>query len=190
MKSESLPHYSAYIKSIVFSWENLSICHLTFIGLKGWVYFIYFVEVSLIPLLDLEDKLVAPRMRVIFTKRKPDSPVLMDLHWLPVNQRVSLKILLRTYKALNSIAPKYILDLLVQYRPVLRLYTRGSLLLQYAPSADLFLELAPSHLTSLIQWSKTREQKFCCVTIFFAWNRWYRRGSFALGACCGSVLQA
>ena len=68
-------------------------------------------------------------------------------------------------------------------------YTRGSLLLQHAPATDLLLELAPSYLTSLIQWSKTREQKFCCTTIFFAWNRWYRQGSFAPGACCESVLQ-
>jgi len=32
--------------------------------------------------------------------------------------------------------------------------TLGSLLLQHAPATDLLLELAPSYLTSLIQWSK------------------------------------
>ena len=45
-------------------------------------------------------------------------------------------------------------------------YTRGSLLPQHAPATDLLLELASFYLTSLIQWSKTREQKFCCATIF------------------------
>ena len=64
------------------------------------------------------------------------TPVLMDLHWLPVKQRVSFKILLLTYKALNSIAPKYISDLLVQYRPVRTLRSSGKMLLQ-VPSYKL-----------------------------------------------------
>ena len=51
------------------------------------------------------------------------------------------------------------------------------------------LELAPSYQTSLIWGSKTSEQKFCCATYFFARNRWCRRGSFAPGACCRSVLR-
>ena len=45
-------------------------------------------------------------------------------------------------------------------------YTRGSLLLQHAPATDLLLELAPSYLTSLIQWSKTREQNFVAQQFF------------------------
>ena len=36
------------------------------------------------------------------------TPVLIDLHWRPVKQRISFKILLLTYKALNAIAPQYI----------------------------------------------------------------------------------
>ena len=55
-------------------------------------------------------------------------------------------------------------------------------------ATDLPLELAPSYQTSLICGSKTREQKFCCATYFSATNRWCRRGSFAPGACCRSVL--
>ena len=37
--------------------------------------------------------------------------VLRRLHWLPVRQRITYKILLLTYKALNGMAPKYIADL-------------------------------------------------------------------------------
>ena len=40
-------------------------------------------------------------------------PVLKQLHWLPVNQRIDYKILLLTYKALNGQAPSYITELLV-----------------------------------------------------------------------------
>ncbi len=33
------------------------------------------------------------------------TPVLMDLHWLPVEQHMKYKILLLTYKPLNGMAP-------------------------------------------------------------------------------------
>ena len=40
------------------------------------------------------------------------TPVLPRLHWLPVRQRFTYKILLLTYKALNGMAPRYVADLL------------------------------------------------------------------------------
>ena len=40
------------------------------------------------------------------------TPVLIDLHWLPVYYRVIFKLLLLTYKALNGLAPCYLSDLL------------------------------------------------------------------------------
>jgi len=43
------------------------------------------------------------------------APVLRRLHWLPVRQRITYKILLLTYKALNSMAPRYLADLLQPY---------------------------------------------------------------------------
>ena len=39
------------------------------------------------------------------------TPVLHRLHWLPVRKQITYKILLLIYKALNSMAPKYIADL-------------------------------------------------------------------------------
>ena len=52
--------------------------------------------------------------RIVSRTRKFDhiTPILMDLHWLPVNYRIQYKILLMTYKALNNIAPGYISDLI------------------------------------------------------------------------------
>ena len=54
------------------------------------------------------------------------TPVLRTLHWLPVRQRVTFKILLIVYKIVNQIAPAYICDLLQQYVPkrVLRSATK------------------------------------------------------------------
>ena len=45
------------------------------------------------------------------------SPVLVQLHWLPVEQRVIYKTALLTYKALHGLAPQYLADLLEYYVP-------------------------------------------------------------------------
>ena len=39
----------------------------------------------------------------------------MDLDWLPVHQRVTLKILILTYQAYHETAPQYLCDLIVPY---------------------------------------------------------------------------
>ena len=49
------------------------------------------------------------------------TPVLRRLHWLPVRQRITYKILLLTYKGLNGMAPRYITDLLQPYTPTRQL---------------------------------------------------------------------
>ena len=57
--------------------------------------------------------------RIITQCRKYDhiTPVLKELHWLPVQQRICFKILLITYKALNGKAPEYVCDMLSHYTP-------------------------------------------------------------------------
>ena len=45
------------------------------------------------------------------------TPVLYDLHWLPIKSRIDFKILLITYKALNNQAPTYIKELLSIKKP-------------------------------------------------------------------------
>jgi len=57
---------------------------------------------------------------VTMTKRSDHiSPVLADLHWLPVAQRIKFKIILFAFKALHGCAPPYINEL-VSTRPQLR----------------------------------------------------------------------
>uniref|UniRef100_A0A8C6L5A4 Reverse transcriptase domain-containing protein n=1 Tax=Nothobranchius furzeri TaxID=105023 RepID=A0A8C6L5A4_NOTFU len=57
--------------------------------------------------------------RFLEEKRKYDhvTPILADLHWLPVVFRVCFKILLLVFKALNGMAPEYLFDLLQPYIP-------------------------------------------------------------------------
>ena len=44
-------------------------------------------------------------------KHEHITPILFNLHWLPINYHIMFKILLITYKAPNNLAPSYIRDL-------------------------------------------------------------------------------
>ena len=60
--------------------------------------------------------------RVICGGRKYDhvTPLLKDLHWLPVSYRITFKIALLAYKCMNGLAPSYLRDLLAT-----KTYTRS-----------------------------------------------------------------
>ena len=57
--------------------------------------------------------------RIVTKSKRRDhiTPVLMRLHWLPVEKRVQYKILLTTFKALHGLAPGYVCDLIRPYQP-------------------------------------------------------------------------
>ena len=62
-------------------------------------------------------------------KHDPITPVLCELHWLPVQYRLQYKILLYAYKALNGLAPDYLKDLINQYMPTRSLRSASGYLL-------------------------------------------------------------
>ena len=43
------------------------------------------------------------------------TPILIELHWLPIEKRIEYKLLLITFKAKHDLAPQYICDLLKPY---------------------------------------------------------------------------
>ena len=55
------------------------------------------------------------------------TPVLWELHWLPVEQQVNFKVPMQVYKALHGLAPDYVVDLLHLYQPgrALHFFTDG-----------------------------------------------------------------
>ena len=57
-------------------------------------------------------------------------PVLKELHWLPVEQRITFKVLLLTFKALNNLAPPHLSQLIVPYNPTRNLRSAGKHLLE------------------------------------------------------------
>ncbi len=80
--------------------------------------------------------------RFLTRSRKYDhiTPILQSLHWLPIKFRISYKILLLVYKALNGLAPAYLTNLLSRYNPSrsIRSQNSGLLVVPYR-NKSLFL---------------------------------------------------
>ena len=69
--------------------------------------------------------------RVVSGTKKRDHirPVLKDLHWLPVAQRIDYKIALLTHKILSTGQPVYLHSLIYEYKPARPLISEGQRLL-------------------------------------------------------------
>ena len=57
--------------------------------------------------------------RLVSGSKKQDhiTPILHELHWVPVEKRITYKTLLITFKCLGNLAPSYLSDLIIQYKP-------------------------------------------------------------------------
>ena len=64
----------------------------------------------------------AARIVTGVSRRDHITPVLYQLHWLPIESRILYKILLITYKTMNNQSPSYMQELIEPYVP-----TRSSL---------------------------------------------------------------
>ncbi|XP_073328899.1 uncharacterized protein [Pagrus major] len=59
----------------------------------------------------------AARLLTHTRSREHITPVLQNLHWLPVPHRINFKLLLLTHKALHNQAPPYLMDMLHHHTP-------------------------------------------------------------------------
>ena len=82
--------------------------------LNHWNSLLYNVPKNIIKKLQLVQNAAG---RQITCARKCDyiTPILFDLHWLPVSKQINFKILLLTFKALHQQSPTYIQDLITRY---------------------------------------------------------------------------
>ncbi|KAK0133398.1 hypothetical protein N1851_031083 [Merluccius polli] len=98
----------------------------------------------------------AARLLTHTRSREHITPILHSLHWLPIKQRITFKILLLTFKALHHLAPPYLSDLLVPHRPTRALRSSSTLSLTlprsklksfgdraFCPHSTPTLELSP-----------------------------------------------
>ena len=72
---------------------------------------------------------MAARLVSLKRKRVHISPILRDLHWLPINQRIVYKVGVLVFKALNDKSPSYISELLTKHKPTRRLRSADQALL-------------------------------------------------------------
>ena len=135
-----LPHVNSVCKSAFYYLRNISRIR-KFLSLKTTEILVHAFVSSKIDycnsLLYNVPKYVLQKLQsvqnasasLITCSRKYDhaTPVLFDLHWLPVNERIKFKILLLTCKALHQQAPTYIQDLVTRYSPLRTLRSSSSL---------------------------------------------------------------
>ena len=68
--------------------------------------------------------------KVAICKQKFVTPLLIELHLLPVRHRIMFKILLYTFKALHGVTPMYLTELISPYIPRRALRSADQLLLE------------------------------------------------------------
>ena len=69
------------------------------------------------------------RLIHVTSRHEHITPLLIQLHWLPIEYRITFKIAVITYKALHGAVPNYITDLIKPYTPGRLLRSSNQLLL-------------------------------------------------------------
>ncbi len=104
--------------------------------------------------------------RILTRTRKSEyiTPVLRSLHWLPVTFRIDFKVLLLVYKSLNGLGPKYIADMLTEYKPNRPLRSLGSSQLEIPRVHTKQGESAFSYYAAR-SWNQLPEEIKCAKTL-------------------------
>ena len=98
---------------------------------------------------------VAARLVTATKKHDHITPILIELHWLPIRQCILYKILFLVYKGLHGLAPPYISALLVPHTPTRNLRSSSKALLPVPKhntatyGACAFSHFAPSQYNKL-----------------------------------------
>ena len=98
---------------------------------NGTLYGIYIKKLQLV-------QNSAARLITKSYRREHITPILKQLHWLPIEQRIRFKILVTCYKCLNGLAPVYLSELIVPYMPSRSLRSCDSLLLEVPKTKTSF----------------------------------------------------
>ncbi len=104
--------------------------------------------------------------RILTRTRKSEhiTPVLRSLHWLPVTFRIDFKVLLLVYKSLNGLGPKYMADMLTEYKPNRPLRSLGSSQLEIPRVHTKQGESAFSYYAAR-SWNQVPEEIRCAKTL-------------------------
>ena len=98
--------------------------------------------------------------RVVSGTRRRDhiTPVLRDLHWLPVPQRIQYKVALITHKTLSTGQPRYLRSLITEYKPPRHLRSEGQRLLKKPSKFGSVLASTAFSRASVSVWNSLPEE--------------------------------
>ena len=107
--------------------------------------------------------------RLLLQAKKSDhiTPLLIKLHWLPIEQRIKFKVLLLTYKSLNNQGPQYMQDMLIPYTPSRTLRSSAESLLHQPKSRTTYGDHAYSVAAPRLWNSIPCDIKNCASTFAF-----------------------
>ena len=95
------------------------------------------------------------------------TPLLIELHWLLVEQRINFKILLFTYKIINGLALMYLSELLAPYVPRRDLRSADKLLFCQPSYQTKTYGFKAFSISATHMWNKLPMDIKCSSTIFF-----------------------
>jgi len=107
--------------------------------------------------------------RVVSRRSRFDraTPLLADLHWLPVRYRIGYKPALITFKALTRQEPQYLAELIRMFEALRQLRPRGANILQCSPATLNFSRNAFCHAAPAV-WNKLSETVTSDITVSIA----------------------
>ena len=102
--------------------------------------------------------------RIVSQSSRSDhiTPVLKDLHWLPIQQRVTYKTLCLAYQCIAGTAPGYLCDLLHLYSPSRPLRSASKLLLKIPTVKSCRYGLRSFSYTAAMEWNKLPTELRSC----------------------------
>ena len=125
-----LPHVTAVCKSFFFNLRNIFKIR-RFLSYDTCKILIHAFITSTIDYCNLllygQPQCILPRLQSVLnsaarlihlsSRYEHATPLRTQLHWLPIEQRITLKIAVITFKALHGSAPNYIPELIKPYTP-------------------------------------------------------------------------
>ena len=102
------------------------------LSIQNWITVMPFSMVFLNVLSKNCNWFKTPLLGLITCSRKYDhtTPLRIQLHWLPITQRIWFKVLLLTFKAIHKFSPFYLQELISKYSPSRKLRSSDAMLLE------------------------------------------------------------
>ena len=101
------------------------------VGYKSWLRDETSARERRLSLLSKMQSIQNSAARIVSRKRLHNhiSPIVNELHWLPVEKRIIFKLLIMAYKCNQGVAPQYLLDIVKSYQPARHLRSSSITLL-------------------------------------------------------------